>query len=125
MDVHGSPVSVDPWGMVLELEGLGSVIKRTKRKCPVGLEVQLLGNLVHRLVLSLISVSVMVPSPLLLRVTCTNSCSHSMLFLIYHAMVYPHFRQSKRKANTNLIMIEIYISRFSNLFIEFLITNCY
>lgn len=54
MDVYGSWVYVDPWGMVLELEGLGSVMKRTKRKCPVGLEVQLSGNLVHKLVLSLL-----------------------------------------------------------------------
>lgn len=50
MGVHGSPVSVDPWGMVLELESLGSVTERTKRKCPVSLEAQLfLGSLVHEL----------------------------------------------------------------------------
>lgn len=53
MDVHGSTVSVDPWDVVFELEGLGSVIKRTKRKCSAELEVQLSGNLVPKLVLSL------------------------------------------------------------------------
>lgn len=35
--------------MVLELEVLGCVVKRTKRKCPVDLEVQLLGSLIHKL----------------------------------------------------------------------------
>lgn len=56
--------------MVLDLEVLGCVIKRTKRKCPVDLEVQLSSSLVHKLeVIALIAVSVLiVPSPLLYRV---------------------------------------------------------
>lgn len=66
--------------MVLELEGLGSVIKRTKRKCPVDLEVRLLGNLVHKFVFALFAVSVLiVPSPLLYGATRTNSYSHSII----------------------------------------------
>lgn len=31
VDVDGSPVVVDLWDSVLELEGLGSVIERTNR----------------------------------------------------------------------------------------------
>lgn len=36
MDVHGSPVSEDPWDVVLQLEGLGSVIKKNKKKMLCG-----------------------------------------------------------------------------------------
>lgn len=31
MDIEGNQVVVDPWGSALELEGLGSVIKRINR----------------------------------------------------------------------------------------------
>lgn len=82
MDVDGSPIAVDLWDSALELEGLGSVIKRINRNALYGWKSSFQADWPFSLYCLCLDYCVCFDSAIagFCSVICTNSCSHSVIY---------------------------------------------